>query len=361
MDHDEETCTEVAEIIQQIEPTWEFPNFTGLLKETVIEKQSDYTNTDTNGWGKEIFLEGIYIWYGLFRVTSDTPMVVNLPASHIQMHFCIQSGSTYFSTESPKAIATFKPQQHNLMLLPQQKMLVQWIAEQETEVFTINISPEIFFNTLPENHPVAKRFREGIALQKATFFSLANLPLSPKMLSTLFEIIHCSYNGFQKGLFIKAKVIELLAMQLEQYEILPLEESSTSLKKEDVIKMHLARQILVENLEVHISIKDLAQKVGTNDYSLKKYFKEVFGTTVFGYLHDFRMEKAKEQLVLEGSKISEVAKKMGYKHATHFTAAFKKYHGYLPNKMRIGIIQLPFFSQHFAEMMKELEYLTPMF
>jgi len=70
----------------------------------------------------------------------------------------------------------------------------------------------------------------------------------------------------------------------------------------------------------------------------------------FGYLHEFRMEKSKEELGVDGTKISDVAQRMGYKHATHFTAAFKKYYGYLPNKMRLGILHLLHFSDYAFEL-----------
>ena len=46
------------------------------------------------------------------------------------------------------------------------------------------------------------------------------------------------------------------------------------------------------------------------------------------------MQFAKELLVLGNEKIQVVAEKVGYKHATHFTAAFKKYFGHLPTKIR---------------------------
>ena len=66
------------------------------------------------------------------------------------------------------------------------------------------------------------------------------------------------------------------------------------------------------------------------------------------------MEKAKEQLCQEGSKIAEVAQRMGYKHATHFTAAFKKYYGYVPNKIRIALIHLIQVGEYLIELGMEL-------
>ncbi|GAB3894379.1 helix-turn-helix transcriptional regulator [Spirosoma agri] len=64
-------------------------------------------------------------------------------------------------------------------------------------------------------------------------------------------------------------------------------------------------------------------------------------TTVFGYLNQFKMEKAKDLLTAGQTKISAIARSLGYKHATHFTAAFKKYFGFLPHKIKMSVL-MPF-------------------
>jgi AraC-like DNA-binding protein len=107
-----------------------------------------------------------------------------------------------------------------------------------------------------------------------------------------------------------------------------------NLKDEDKRKMAAARDFLIINWLNPLTLKDLSHEVGTNEYYLKKQFKMVFGTTVFGYLQAFKIEKAKEMLIQQDIKIAEIAQKLGYKHATHFTAAFKKQVGILPNQFR---------------------------
>jgi AraC-like DNA-binding protein len=317
-----------------IEQSWHFPDIASLKREELIENDVVYDDGYITGTAREIALSGIHFWHGNFKVNAIKPLTVNTSSSHVQMYFSVQNVTAYFSETSSKPFMRLKPYQHNLLLLPQRKMLVQWQPERETEVFIINISTQFLFENLPETHTLCQHFKAGIAQVVPAFLSVHNLPLTQRMMSVLMEILHNKYEGYHKGLFIKAKVIELLVLQLEQYEHLPAAGNRSRMKQEDILKMHLARQILIENLETPLSLKDLAHQVGTNEFNLKKYFKEVFGTTVFGYLHDFRMEKSREQLVLEGSKISDVAQKMGYKHATHFTAAFKKHFGFLPNAVR---------------------------
>ena len=335
--------------------SWAFPDFAGLKKDDLMANQLTYSDEYSEGIGQEIALEGIYLWYGKFRANSPDPIVIDTSGSHIQMNFCLQNTMTYLPESGVKPFVRFKAYQHNLLLLPKRKMAVKWLPDNEIEVFCINLSTEFFFNNLPENHSLRNHFQAGIRHILPAFLSTRNLPVTSKMIAALFEILNCQYAGYHKVLFVKAKVIELMALQFEQYEQMPAPDITSSLKEEDIEKMHLAREILVENVEAPLSMKDLAHQIGTNEFNLKKYFKEVFGTTVFGYLHDFRMEKSKEQLCQEGCKISDIAQRMGYKHATHFTAAFKKYYGFLPTKMRIGLFHLYHLAEYAAGLIGELQ------
>lgn len=117
-------------------------------------------------------------------------------------------------------------------------------------------------------------------------------------------------------------------------EVMDQNHAGKYLKEDDVRKMAEARNILLSNWLSPLSLKELSHEVGTNEYYLKKHFKMVFGMTVFGYLHAFKIEKAKEMLIHQDLKIAEIAQKLRYKHATHFTAAFKKQVGILPNQFR---------------------------
>ncbi|MEM6437389.1 MAG: helix-turn-helix transcriptional regulator, partial [Cyanobacteria bacterium P01_D01_bin.115] len=70
---------------------------------------------------------------------------------------------------------------------------------------------------------------------------------------------------------------------------------------------------------------------------LKRGFKEVFGSTVFDYLRDRRMEKAR-QLLLDGQlKVATVARVVGYHSPTSFNAAFKQSYGVSPKAYQLSM------------------------
>lgn len=120
---------------------------------------------------------------------------------------------------------------------------------------------------------------------------------------------------------------------MEQVEALTFGSTTLYIKEHDLERIHQAKTIVEQNLLNPCSLIELTHKVGLNDFKLKKGFREVLGTTVFGYLYDLRMEKAK-MLLKDGKPVSEAAYEVGYKNAHHFTKAFKKKFGSLPSKIK---------------------------
>ncbi|MCZ7140539.1 AraC family transcriptional regulator, partial [Salmonella enterica subsp. enterica] len=57
-----------------------------------------------------------------------------------------------------------------------------------------------------------------------------------------------------------------------------------------------ARTYLNQHIDQTPTLSELAKIAGINEFKLKNGFKELFDTTVFGYLSDIRLLEAKEQL-----------------------------------------------------------------
>lgn len=97
-----------------------------------------------------------------------------------------------------------------------------------------------------------------------------------------------------------------------------------------VEKMEQARDILESNLQDPPPIAELAHRVGMSETYLKTNFKISFGCTVGGFVLTQRMELAKKLFRQGDMNVSEIAREVGYKHTTHFSAAFKKATGMSP-------------------------------
>ncbi|MEH2303244.1 MAG: AraC family transcriptional regulator [Nostoc sp.] len=131
------------------------------------------------------------------------------------------------------------------------------------------------------------------------------------------QIINCPYQGITKRVFLQARVPELLGLHLssilvDQSELQP----SPGLKPETITRIYHAREVLLCSLENPPSLLELAQLVGVSDRTLKRGFRQLFNTTVFGYLTDKRMEQAEQLLHGSHLTVAEVANLVGYAQDT---------------------------------------------
>ncbi len=160
------------------------------------------------------------------------------------------------------------------------------------------------------------------------------------MQTTLHQILQCPFQGIIKKVYLESKVWELMALLLEQEQALRQGKPAPStLKPDDVDRIHHARDILLQQLDRPPSLLELARLVGLNECTLKRGFREVFGTTAFGYLHDYRLEQARQLLQERRLNVSEVARAVGFGSCTYLARVFRKKYGISPKQyqtQRIG-------------------------
>lgn len=159
-----------------------------------------------------------------------------------------------------------------------------------------------------------------------------NLNISPAMLSLIYNLFEKKYKGNLRRIYLESKIVELLVMQIGA-----LEDSAAlcpKFKKHDMDCLYAAKSYLETHLNENCSIVDLSRRVGINQTTLKSGFKSLFGNTIFGYLTDLRMEKAKYLLLDKKMYINEVSDLVGYRHPNHFAIAFRRKYGYLPSALK---------------------------
>ncbi|MBD2164915.1 helix-turn-helix transcriptional regulator [Calothrix membranacea FACHB-236] len=156
---------------------------------------------------------------------------------------------------------------------------------------------------------------------------------NPAIQNVVLQIINCPYQGITKRMYLQGKVIELMALQLAPFlEETTVKQLPSRLKRETIAKIHHAKEILQASLENPPLLSELAQQVGVSESTLQRGFQMQFGTTVFGYLTNQRMEKAHQLLQNHSFTVAEVANIVGYCHLGHFAAAFKRKFGITPQE-----------------------------
>ncbi|GAA0546503.1 helix-turn-helix transcriptional regulator [Chitinophaga japonensis] len=202
----------------------------------------------------------------------------------------------------------------------------------EGTIFEMEISTTLFDHFYTEESPFMAGFMEQVAGGKEAWGAyLAGI--KPEMTALIQEMLLAPYTGHFKSLYLEAKVTELFLAQVKEFDQ-QARSGHARLKQQDIERLYEVKNYIELHYDTACSIIDLARKAGINQMKLKRGFKALFGTTVFGYLSHLRMQKAKQLLLDEKMYVNEVAEKIGYKHPHHFTVAFKKKFGILPSELK---------------------------
>jgi AraC family transcriptional regulator, transcriptional activator of the genes for pyochelin and ferripyochelin receptors len=153
---------------------------------------------------------------------------------------------------------------------------------------------------------------------------------STAMKQALTDIFYNPLTGRLRAMLIEARVLELIALQLDQF----IAERKTGTEKSDVDTFYALREFLQKNFAEDLSLKSLSRTFGINEFKLKKGFRELFHTTIFEYIHELKMMHARHLLLDQKMYVSEVASEIGYKNPNHFSTAFKRKFGVSPASLK---------------------------
>ncbi len=173
---------------------------------------------------------------------------------------------------------------------------------QTVDVFTFHFTHS-FLNQFTQNVKLTNRKDEVLAFNHPSSFT-KTFPLCSRKRNVLDGLLNHSYSGSLENIFVNAKIHELLLYSLEC--LLDEKEEGFSCKfltnELDREKILNAREVLLQHIGDPITIKELSRKVAINECYLKKGFKEIFGTTIFDFYQQQRMEHAKYLLYEKGIK-----------------------------------------------------------
>ncbi|GAO44531.1 helix-turn-helix transcriptional regulator [Flavihumibacter petaseus] len=179
---------------------------------------------------------------------------------------------------------------------------------------------------------VADRIANAIGGAKTFLADKQAMACRPGIADVISAIRQCRFTGTTRYLFLESKMLELLALQLDQAAQLPPTTNSQQWSVADRERLHAVKQFVENAYLEDFSLKELTYKFGLNEFKLKKGYKELFQTTVFGHLHQLRMQKARVLLQEDGMNVSEAAFFIGYNNVSSFCTEFKKRFGYTPGK-----------------------------
>ena len=156
-------------------------------------------------------------------------------------------------------------------------------------------------------------------------------PLDPAAAETICRMFDNPYSGSGRILYLESCVLGLLAAQFEAVGRAKNGQSAPGRSLLD------AKAYIDAHLTDPPTIIQLARICGINDFKLKRDFKAAFGTTIFGYVRQRRMEQAVVDL-RAGLSVTQSAMKAGYQCPRCFSDAFRQHFGVLPSNMKRDLV-----------------------
>jgi len=249
--------------------------------------------------------------------------------------FFVKSGTITARIKDTAAPCLFAPRQHNLLYNAYATDHTTFDKQDNLELFILSFQPDRFLQVAEGNGPLLDTLADAMAGNKTfRLAALRNMPITPAMYEVMHAILHCPFAGATKKLYLEAKSLELLALQCGQLEEEVLPKTKLKLSPADIRKLQEVKELLVDDPVHTPTLSGLAKATGLNEFKLKAGFKELFGTTVFGFLGRHRLQLAKTAIEKTDRSLTDIALETGFSSIYHFSYAFKKKFGASPSRYR---------------------------
>ncbi|SHG79692.1 helix-turn-helix domain-containing protein [Flavobacterium johnsoniae] len=307
------------------------------LSRIEIQDEKDIKFTTPKGdilFHEHTITDELSILQGNYQLYDDVAISGHGDSPLLEMHFNLTNQKIgYINPGSSKGYAS--PMSGNITFL-----------SAEDNHAKIDFKKDIIYNTFDIHLPlnvltkyegeskVMDSFLNNIQKNSSNALAKNEIKISAKIFSVIEDIKNCFYRGLTRKIYMESKVYELIALS---HHNLDIEKQSRNLAGDDVEKIKFAAQLIRENIDNPFTIVELARKVGVNQTKLKEGFKTVFGDTVFGYLQEIRMNKARHYLSDTSLSIQEISHLSGYQNVSNFSIAFKRIFGYPPTKLRLKV------------------------
>lgn len=294
------------------------------------------TRLDGDGFLQRLRLrDGLELVFTDYELTRPTAMNMQVEEPLVELMFYLGGNGSF---ELGGEQTAFTESHWQLLLIRPTAATMQVAGGKRMRVLGLRLTKpmfDLYAQEAPQAASSAGGARTFDHLLGSRLSRVLQAPISPRLQVVIHELLVEAGNKRLQRIFLESKALELLWLSLQE---LPAGERASSaptiLRDDDAAKLQLALRILHERLDNPPSLMELAKLVGTNDYKLKRGFKELYGTTVYGMLRELRLEHAKHCLESGKMNVCEAAYTVGYSNPGHFSESFRLRYGIAPSQLR---------------------------
>lgn len=180
-------------------------------------------------------------------------------------------------------------------------------------------------------HALPPVFRDYILHRTPT--GLRHVPLGNVASIAATQAFECPYDGELRRMYLAAKAMEIVCAVIQAH-VDDADAEGPVLRRGDVEKIQLARQVLEENLDEPLSVSELAAVVGMTVKKLQHGFQALYRGSVGQVYKQVRLSRAMVLVSKSDKPMIDIAIECGYECPGSFTRAFKLAFGASPTLMR---------------------------
>jgi AraC-like DNA-binding protein len=281
--------------------------------------------------GREWRTKGVRVLYIEMRQPGYARYKFNSELDIVHLHFNISGRTSISSAKSEKFV--YGPGEHNIGCGRNFQGVMEYEGDL-VQTLILQIDKNTFTEIVADTTLNRICFSDHILKDDPIRFFKHNLPISIAQRRIIDELINCPAQTQYKALYIYSKSIELLVDQVMAFEAADGKAYKHCKTPYDREKIMYAADYLLKHFQNPPSLQELSRIANLNEFKLKNGFKEVFNTTVHGYLTSYRMNCAQQELEKGTKNISDIAHELGYLSVNHFSNAFTKNIGLSPSLYR---------------------------
>jgi len=209
---------------------------------------------------------------------------------------------------------------------------MQTLKDKEYRTVTIGIKEALLTYLISNYREVHKKMeaeakQNGYAILEGGEIDLRQMEIlkafqESKMDTHLLHVMH-----------LEAHILYLAHYTIERLMSTMHKIADFSLDIKTIHSLEKAKNIITNEYDKELSIKQISYRSAINECYLKKDFKAYYGMTVYEMLQKQRLQVAKS-LLQKHVSVKEAAFKVGYKHTGNFSKLFMEHFGVTPNIYR---------------------------
>jgi AraC-like DNA-binding protein len=262
-----------------------------------------------------------------FTFCQDYSLPLFTRTAMIELNYCLQ-GKREISVAG--AQYEFVPGTCTLQFMNEVGVRFEFSRNQPYHMLGIGIPVSTFHHFMEDGG--GRRSTDFAQIVGEATYRVFQQAMDPAASIILKQVLESLQNRNTKNLEIECSVLELLSMAFQTF-LMDGSSVMTKLSKTDMQKIREARDIMVERMIDPPTLIELSRLIGLNDFKLKTGFKEMYGTTVFGYLRDKRLERALLLLQQGNLNVNETSCAVGYSNSSYFSEVFREKYGINPGKL----------------------------